>query len=100
MTESQPYYGDFSVVSKVYEGRRDRATLKILRDDVSSEAPLAKDDNVQTLCVVEADLSQIPESHIPQRQGSDGLMYHVVECQIEISCESRSRDFSAESFDQ
>lgn len=88
MTESEPYFRDFSIISEVNEGRFDRVTLTILRDEASSTAPLEKNDNVKALCVVEADLSHIPDSHIPQRQGNDGLMYYVVNCQIEISCKS------------
>lgn len=94
MTESQPYFRSFSIITKVEDGRRDRVTLTILRDEVSSTAPLEKDDNVKALCVVEADLSPIPDSHIPQRLGHDGLMYYVVECKIEISCKSNFKQFS------
>lgn len=91
MTESEPYFRDFSVVTKVKDGRRDQVTLTILRDEISSTAPLEKDNNVKALCVVEADLSRIPDNHIPQRRGHDGLLYYVVECKIEIRCKSSSK---------
>lgn len=67
--------------------------MTILRDEVSSTTPLRKNDNVKALCAVKADLSHIPDSHIPQRRGQDGLLYYIVDCQIEISCKSNLEQF-------
>lgn len=86
MTESQPYTKDFVVVSRVSWGRPNLVCLNVFSDKTSDTAPLAKNHNVNTLCIVEADLSHIPDKDIPRRQGVDGMMYYVVECQVEIRC--------------
>lgn len=87
MTESQPFTKDFVLCSKVVWGRPNIILLTIFSDKESDVAPLAKNDNVETLCIVEADLSHIPDNQISQHQGANGMMYYVVNCQIEICCE-------------
>lgn len=88
VTESEPYFRGFTMMSKVNAGRQamDRVVL-VISSDTSSAAPLAMTDNVRVLCMVEADLSAIPTDQIPQRIGADGLMYYVVDCEVEIRCE-------------
>lgn len=74
------------MISRVNWGRPTVVMLTILSDKDSDIAPLAKNDNVKTLCFVEADLSHIPDDQIPQHHGVDGMMYYVIDCQIEICC--------------
>lgn len=87
MTESQPFTKEFAICSNVLWGRPNHILLDIFSDKDSDVAPLAKNDNVKTLCIVEADLSHIPDNQITQRQGADGNMYYVIDCHIEICCE-------------
>lgn len=88
VTESQPYTKNISVVSMVKWGRPPTYVMvTVYCDEISEAAPLSKTDNVKMLCNIEADLSQIPENQILQQQGTDGMMYYVVNCEVEISCE-------------
>lgn len=90
MTESRPYSKEFALFCKVNFGRPNTVLLYIYSDDTSDVAPLAMNDHVKTLCMAEADLSHIPDDQLTQRQGTDGVMYYVVDCQIEIVCEFMS----------
>lgn len=88
VTESRPFFRNFSVTSRVNQGRPRRIYLIIYSDETSQVAPLSKTDTVRELCTVETDLNHIPESQLAKVQGSDGFMYFTTEGQIEIVCES------------
>ena len=75
------------MTSRVNHGKPRRLYLIIYTDEISQVAPLSKTEQVRELCVVEADLSQIPESQMNMRRGIDGFMYFSTEGQIEIVCE-------------
>lgn len=86
VTESRPFFKNFSVTSRVNHGKPRRLYLIIYSDETSQVAPLSKTEAVRELCTVEADLGQIPESQMPKRQGIDGFMYFSLDGQIEIVC--------------
>ncbi|KAI4105669.1 MAG: hypothetical protein LQ345_007215 [Seirophora villosa] len=48
-------------------------------------APKYKNDRVQSLVLVSADLSRIPLHNIPKKSGADGKVYYVIEYAVEIS---------------
>jgi hypothetical protein len=57
--------------------------MDIYCDRTPRTAPIARDDNVQLLCHVEADVSHIPENMLARRQGNDGQWYYELSCKIE-----------------
>lgn len=71
------------MTQRVAHGRPTSIRTDIYADDQSLEAPLACNKNVNVLCVLEADLSSIPEEDLNRRKGADGAMYYVVEFQVE-----------------
>lgn len=87
VTESRPFFRNFTLTNKVNHGKPRRIYLIIYSDETSRVAPLRKTDAVRELCAVEADLSHIPESQIDKVRGSDGFMYFSIDGQIEIVCE-------------
>lgn len=76
---------------KVNQGKPPRICLSVYADEQSDEAPLAKNDNVKDLAIVEADLREVPEDEIEQVRGSDGFMYYYLEGQIEALCKFKPR---------
>lgn len=68
--------------------------MEIYCDRTLREAPVARDDNVQMLSKVEADVSHIPEHLLNRRQGSDGQWYYELSCKIEAVYLSASTTYT------
>ncbi|KAK7757503.1 hypothetical protein SLS62_000518 [Diatrype stigma] len=83
VSEQVPFFKHLSVTQRVAHGRPAAIRTQIYADDLSPEAPLTCNKNVNVLCILEADLSSIPEEDLDRRRGADGLMYYVVEFQVE-----------------
>ncbi|RYP42660.1 hypothetical protein DL767_000029 [Monosporascus sp. MG133] len=94
VSEETPYYKHLCMTSRVTLGRPDRIVSEIHADDQSLDAPLTRDQNVKVLCVLEADLSQIPEDEIERKRGHDGHMYYVIDFLIESVYTSASTSYT------
>ncbi|KAK8855958.1 actin-like ATPase domain-containing protein [Apiospora arundinis] len=86
VAEDKPYTHFFSQTSRVSFGRPRTILLTIYSDSKSNEAPVARNNNVDDLCHVEADLSRIPTERLHVRRGRDGFDYYELRCEIEIIC--------------
>ncbi len=75
------------MTKKVAFGRPTKINTKIYVDNSSIIAPLTRNDKTNILCVLEADLSAIPDENLDRERGVDGNMYYVVPFQIESVCE-------------
>lgn len=89
MAEDRPHTHHFRQTSRVAFGRPQRIFLTVDSDNTSTEAPLARNDNVKILCHVVADLSLIPTEQLPVQRGRDGFDYYVLSCEIEAVCKYR-----------
>ncbi|KAK8058896.1 hypothetical protein PG994_009344 [Apiospora phragmitis] len=94
VAESQPYLHHFHQISKVSYGRPQTIFLTIHSDSKSNDAPLARNDNVDTLCHLEADISRIPADQLPTRRGKDGFDYYVLSCEIEVVYRSATTEYT------
>ncbi|RYP13980.1 hypothetical protein DL765_006646 [Monosporascus sp. GIB2] len=94
VSEETPYYKHLCMTSRVTFGRPNKIVSEIHADDQSLDAPLTRDQNVKVLCVLEADLSQIPEDEIEQKRGHDGHMYYVIDFLIESVYTSASTSYT------
>ena len=87
VSEDDTFYKRFSMTKAVEEGRPNSIRTEIYVDNQSVEAPLLRSNqNVNLLCVLEADLSRIPEEELDRERGRDGQMYYVLEFLIESIC--------------
>lgn len=68
--------------------------MDIYCDRTQREAPVARDENVQLLSHVEADVSHIPEHMLGRRQGTDGQLYYELNCKIEAVYLSASTTYT------
>lgn len=94
VAENEPYYTSFVWTGLVNNGRIRKVKMDIYCDRTMRDAPLAKDDNVQLLCHVEADLSHIPENMLRRRKGQDNQMYYELSCKIEAVYLSASTQYT------
>lgn len=75
------------MTSRICYGPPSSITLTIYADETSATAPTARNNDVNVLCRVGADLTHIPESEIDRKRGEDGEMYyHLDDCRIEAVC--------------
>ncbi|KAK8034829.1 hypothetical protein PG993_009824 [Apiospora rasikravindrae] len=94
VAESRPFVHHFRQTSRVSFGRPNLVFLTIYADSKSSEAPVPRNDNVDTLCHLEADLSSIPTSRFPIQRGKDGFDYYVLSCEIEVVYKSATTEYT------
>ncbi|KAI0010680.1 hypothetical protein F4779DRAFT_576471 [Xylariaceae sp. FL0662B] len=95
VSEDVPFKETFSVHRPVSQGRGPtKNTVEIYADQMSTEAPLSRSDNVQTLCRVTANLDHIPEDDLDKRQGVDGRLYYVYKFEIEAVYRSASTEYT------
>ncbi|KAL2117286.1 hypothetical protein VTJ04DRAFT_9454 [Mycothermus thermophilus] len=94
VSENEPFYTNFVWTGPVNQGRIKKIKMDVYADRTSREAPLSKDDNVNLLCHVEADVTHIPENQLPRRKGADGQWYYELECKIEAVYLSASTQYT------
>ncbi|ETS77946.1 hypothetical protein PFICI_10008 [Pestalotiopsis fici W106-1] len=85
ITEAVPWRKNFLQVSRVSGGRPESIKLEVYSDETSQIAPLRKNGSVKSLCLVEANLSAIPDADLPIRRGIDGHDYYDIDCDIEAA---------------
>ncbi|GJN84979.1 hypothetical protein PLIIFM63780_008543 [Purpureocillium lilacinum] len=83
VSENEPFFTSFVWTGLVSQGRIQRIKMDIYCDQTQRDAPVARDDNVQLLSRVEADVSHIPEHQLARRRGRDGQWYYELRCRIE-----------------
>ncbi len=83
VSENEPFFTSFVWTGLVSQGRIQRIKMDIYCDQTQRDAPVARDDNVQLLSRVEADVSHIPEHQLARRLGRDGQWYYELRCRIE-----------------
>ena len=90
VSENEPFYTSFVWTGPVSQGRIRKVKMDIYCDRNQRDAPVAKDDNVDLLCHVEADISHIPEHQLNRRQGNDGqvgaLIYAEMFVRVANNC--------------
>jgi hypothetical protein len=94
VSENEPYYTSFVWTGLVTQGRIRKIKMDIYCDRTLRDAAVARDENVQLLCHVEADVSHIPENMLARRQGSDGQWYYELSCKIEAVYLSASTTYT------
>ncbi|KAK8111609.1 Hsp70-like protein, partial [Apiospora kogelbergensis] len=94
VAEDRPHTHHFRQTSRVAFGRPQRIFLTVDSDNTSTEAPLARNDNVKILCHVVADLSLIPTEQLPVQRGRDGFDYYVLSCEIEAVYRSATTEYT------
>ncbi|KAI1082486.1 hypothetical protein F5B20DRAFT_569141 [Whalleya microplaca] len=94
VSEDVPFRKTFSIYHPVSYGRPRTETLRIYADQTSTEAPLSRNNDVQTLCHVTANLDHIPEEALDRRQGVDGRMYYELEFEIEAVYRSAATEYT------
>jgi hypothetical protein len=72
VSENRPYKTPFVSCQLVSDGKIKNLQMEVFTDRTDRVAPVARDGNVQLLCRVEADLSNIPESQMEKKTGKDG----------------------------
>jgi hypothetical protein len=72
VSENEPFFTNFVWTGPVSQGRIRKIKMDIYADRTARDAPIAKDENVQLVCHVEADVSHIPEGMLQRRKGTDG----------------------------
>lgn len=94
VSENEPFTTAFVWTGLVSQGRIRRIKMDIFSDRTMRDAPVAKDENVHKLAVVEADVSHIPENMLARRMGTDGQMYYELRCKIEAVYLSASTTYT------
>lgn len=94
VSENEPFYTPLDWTGKVSEGRVKNVRLRFYCDESRRPAPVARDSSVKLLCVLDADLSRIPESELDRRRGADGFYYYQVNCMIEVIYHSASTEYA------
>ncbi|KAM7213914.1 chaperone protein DnaK [Rhypophila decipiens] len=94
VAENTPFYTAFFITKAVADGRIKSVTAIVYCDRTPRKAPMEKDNDVERLCRLNADLSHIPEHLLEKRQGADGRIYYKVRCQIESVYLSASTQYT------
>ncbi|KAI1372164.1 hypothetical protein F4677DRAFT_463469 [Hypoxylon crocopeplum] len=94
VSEDTPFLKTLIDSRPVSSGRRREMVMQVYADQVSDEAPLAQNSNVQLLCRVTANLDHIPDDQLDKELGVDGHMYYAVEFQIEAVYRSASTEYT------
>ncbi|KAK3386617.1 hypothetical protein B0H63DRAFT_520702 [Podospora didyma] len=94
VSENQPYVTSFVWTGPVSAGRIRKIKMDVYADRTPREAPIARDDNVNLLVHVEADVSHIPENQLGRRKGNDGELYYELNCKIEAVYLSASTQYT------
>jgi hypothetical protein len=94
VSENQPFTTTFLWTGAVSLGKIRKIKMDVWADRTAREATIARDDSVQLLCRVEADISHIPESQLQKRRGDDGEMYWELNCKIEAVYLSASTQYT------
>ncbi|KAI6080351.1 hypothetical protein F4821DRAFT_273888 [Hypoxylon rubiginosum] len=94
VSEDQPFITRYTLGQPVSWGRFNSLTCTVYADQSSDVAPLARNDNVQVLCRVTADLRNIPEAQMERKMGVDGIMYYDLHVQLEAVYRSASTEYA------
>ncbi|XXH01548.1 hypothetical protein Hte_007908 [Hypoxylon texense] len=94
ISEDRPFLKAIQVAQPVSSGRPRSIGYTVYADQSSDVAPLARNDDLQVLCRVTANLDHIPDSRLEKKLGADGVMYYVVRAQIEAVFQSALTEYT------
>ncbi len=84
VSENKPVNLEFHFRQRVSLGRIRDVGLTVFADRTGRDAPIAKDDEVTTLCKLTANISHIPEKLLQRCLGKDGKWYYDLKWKLEV----------------